>query len=207
MVRRRKSGEVTLRPGIVLPGVCYLAALGSITAGAIVVYVAHSGGSRAPLPPPGDWSDLGNRLIAGSVLGFAAWFFYQLGSQRIILSESDMEIVDWFMQWSVPRNGVKEVLLSPRSLTIRLSNGVAIVPLMFRTLPVGAALVSMGRFENFSSRKAVVKRINEWYSVSTDRMQSGGDVPIEPRMRINFTLLIILVAVMAVEAFVVTVLF
>src|SRR5229473_2640557 len=95
---RLGRGEVpaaVLRPGIALPVFGYLGAVGALIAATVVAAVAHAGGARAPMPPAGDWAALGDRLFAGEVCAVFAWFFYKLGSQRVVLGASSMRIVPW----------------------------------------------------------------------------------------------------------------
>jgi hypothetical protein len=41
----------------------------------VLALVAHGGGKGAGMPPSGDWSAIGDRLIAGEVTAVFAWGF------------------------------------------------------------------------------------------------------------------------------------
>jgi hypothetical protein len=102
-----------LRPGLALPLLGYVGAVGAFVAAVIVTVVAHAGGSRALMPPADDWGALSDRLIAGEVSALFAWGFYKLGSQKIILARDAMRILIWGAVWTVGRDEVERVLLAP----------------------------------------------------------------------------------------------
>jgi hypothetical protein len=65
---RSSRGDVpaaVLRPGIALPTMGYLGAIGFLITAVIVTVLAHAGGNHAPMPRAGDWRAIGDRLIAG----------------------------------------------------------------------------------------------------------------------------------------------
>lgn len=101
-VREKTQHDVVLRPGIVLPAIGYLGSLGfAIT---LVVLVASPGAPNHTLLA---------RWIGGQVAALAAWGFYQMGSQRIILSADVMRVVSFAQIWNVRRGGVREVRPRP----------------------------------------------------------------------------------------------
>jgi hypothetical protein len=177
---------------------------------AVVTVVAHAGGSRAPMPPAGDWGALADRLIAGEVCALFAWGFYKLGSQKIILARDAMRILTWGAVWTVGRDEVERVLLAPSSLTIMLCDGSRIRPSMFWSSPTGMALAGGDIFANFSSRKTIFEQIMRWRrppagDTPTGVSPAGRALPRAPRWRVrgNFLLLVTLIAV-AAEAVLVT---
>jgi hypothetical protein len=209
---RLGRGEVpaaVLRPGIALPVFGYLGAVGALIAATVVAAVAHAGGARAPMPPAGDWAALGDRLFAGEVCAVFAWFFYKLGSQRVVLGASSMRIVTWGLVWMVGRDEVDRVMLSPSALTVVLADGSKIRPSMFWSSGTGFAFVSAGIFTNFSSRRTISERIMQWRRVPASpppgRQASARRRHWRPRP--NLLLLVTLLAVIGAEAVLVTALY
>jgi hypothetical protein len=175
--------------------------------GVVVAYLAHGGKRGPPIASSGDWSLLGDRLIAGCICAVFAWFFYELGSQRVTFRGPLLEIVDLLFTWKVARSEVAEVFLTPSSLGIRLSGGTLIEPLMFRASSGGAAMVSHGRFANFSSRRIIAREIDEWRLMPREDDEDAENFEIQSKIRLNPPLLLTLIVLMAVEALIVTALF
>ncbi len=161
------------------------------------------------MPRAGDWSAIGDRLIAGEITVLVAWTLYKLGSQKVVLGETTMRIVTWGLSWTVGRDEVARVVLSPSSLTVVLADGSKIRLSMFWSSGSGVAFVSAGLFTNFSSRRTISERIVEWRRVPASPAP-GAQAPACKRhwqLRPNLLLLISLLAVIGAEAVLVTALF
>ncbi len=197
-----------LRPGIALPVMGYVGAVGTLVAGLVFAYYAHAGGYKAPMPPAGDWSALGDRLIAGGVCAAACWAFYKAGSQRVVLDQREMRIFTWGAVWTLPRDAVSGVLLRTSALTIVLADGTRVRPSTFWSSPIGVPAVSAGLFGNFASRKVIAKRITEWCSSRPGREKTAQPAEVNPdrywRARMNIPLLVVLLALVVAEAVIAT---
>jgi hypothetical protein len=205
---RENSGKVVLRPGIAMPVMGYACAVGALIAGVIFAYYAHKGGDKAPMPPAGDWSALGDRLIAGCVLAVACWAFYKAGSQRVVLDQHEMRIFTWGAVWTLPRDAVSRVLLTASALTIVLADGTRVRPSTFWSSPTGVLAVRAGLFGNFASRQVIAKRITEWRSSRPGREKTAQPPEVNPdrywRTRLNIPVLVVLLALVVAEAVIAT---
>ena len=204
------SGPLVLRPGIAQPVLGYALAVPSLAAALVFAWLAHSG-KNAPLPPPGDWHALGDRLGAGLIGAVFAWGFYQLGSQQVVLEEEVMRILSIGTEWRVRRDEVARVVLSPASLAIMLTDGKQIRPFMFLSTPSGMVMLSVGWFRNAMSRTAIAETITHWAQASPpgtagDRADAGATPRPVRRfgMRASCLLLPAVVVAVAIEAVLVT---
>jgi hypothetical protein len=207
--RGSQERPVVLRPGSVLPIMGYAAGYIFTIVAVILALVAHGGGKGGGLPPSGDWSAIGDRLIAGEVTAVFAWGFFKLGSQRIILADNTMRIITWYLTWTVGRNEVADVALSRQALTIVLIDGSTIEPAMFWSSGPGMVYLRAGFFRNAMSREKIRDKILQWReptdpkTVERGLAQSLGQWRIS-RVRANLPLLVGLVAFVAAEAVIAT---
>lgn len=179
-------------------------------AGAVVLAVIAHAGKHAPMPPAEDWRAIGDRLLAGEIMAVTAWGFYKLGSNRIVLRATSMEIVTWGLRWFVDRAEVADVVQFPASLTIILTDGSRIRPSMFWSSGPGMIYFQLGLFRNAMSRETIRHRILAW------RQDPAGQARSRPRgirvrlrcrrwrVRADLWLLLGLAAAIAIEAAAVT---
>lgn len=201
-------GPVVLRPGVALPLLGYVGAVACFAGAVVLAIVAHAG---AAMPPRGDWSAIGDRLLASEIVAVVAWGMYKLGSQRVSLGPSAMRVVTWGVSWTVGRDEVKDVVLLPSALEIRLTDGSSIRPSMFWSSGPGIIYFQAGLFRNAMSRETVRQKILQWREVPGDvpvtAARRWGRVPASRRrwqVRANLPLLFALVAFIAAEAAAVT---
>jgi hypothetical protein len=197
---------VIFRPGVAIPLLGFLFAIACIVAAVILATVAHAG-RHAPMPPPGDWRAIGDRLLAGEVLVFGAWFMYKVGSQRIVLRAASMEIITWGLRWVVGRREVADVVLLPASLTVRLTDGSTIRPSMFWSSGPGMLYLQLGLFRNSMSRETIREKILEWREKPVPASPGSGLEALTHRhwqVRANLWLLLGLAAAIAIEEAAVT---
>jgi hypothetical protein len=146
-IRPEVTRAVVLWPGVLLPAVGLLGALGIGIAG--LSLTLHPGAPN---------HSLGARWIFGEIMVAGAWALYKGGSQRIVLTKDEMRIYTWALCWRVPRGMVRDVRVRTRqtlSVTVVLLNGYEISPTTFATRPgIGGA--------NSLSRIAIRDRILQW---------------------------------------------
>jgi hypothetical protein len=139
--------RVVLWPGVLLPAIGLLGALGIGIAGL-----------HATLYPGAPNHRLGARWAFGEIVVAGAWALYKGGSQRIVLTKDEMRIYTWALCWRVPRGMVRDVRVRTRqtlSVTVVLLNGYEISPTTFATRPgIGGA--------NSLFRIAIRDRILQW---------------------------------------------
>lgn len=161
------------------------------------------------MPLPGDWRAIGDRLIAGEVTVAFAWGLYKLGSQRIILTVTTMQIVTWGLSWTLERGEVTGVMLSPSALEIKLIDGEIIRPSMFWSSPFGVIYFQAGVFRNAMSRDTVRDVISQWREEPRELGEGQRGAPDSVRrrrwrVRSDLPLLLGSAAVIAAEAAAVT---
>jgi hypothetical protein len=146
-IRPEVKRVVVLWPGVLLPAIGLLGALGIGIAG--LSSTLHLGAPN---------HSLGARWAGGEILVAGAWALYKAGSQRIVLTKDEMRIYAWAVYWRVPRGMVRDVQVRTRqtmSVTVVLLNGYEIQPMTFATRPgIGGA--------NSLSRIAIRDRILQW---------------------------------------------
>jgi hypothetical protein len=209
MANHPDAAEPTaLRPGLALPVLGYLGAAASTVVALIFAYAAYSGGEHAGPPPAGDWHALPARLLVGLVGALFAWFFYKLGSQRVVLGTDTMRIVSWGLVWTIRRDEIAKVTLTPASMIIILTDGKRIRPSMFWSSGTGMIAVRAGRFANFSSRTTIAEAIRAWRRMPAATGPAAGQpaAAAGTRWRTRLTLLplVTLAIVVAAEAVLVT---
>jgi hypothetical protein len=145
-------------------------------------------------------------LIAGEVCAVLAWGLYKLGSQRIVLNGDTMRIITWGLIWTVVKDELADVALSPQVLTIVLADKSTIEPLMFYSSGPGMLYINAGLFRNSMSSESIKNKLLEWRdspsgSGEIDRgiAQSLGRRSIS-KVRANLPFLLGLVAIVAIEA-------
>lgn len=156
-----EESPAVLRPGVAIPVIGYFFAVASIVGAVVFAVIAHAG-KHAPMPPPGDWQAIGDRLLVGEILVVAAWAFYRVGSMRIVLRAASMEIVGFGLKSVVRRNEVADVFLRSDCLVIVLTDGSRIRPAMFWTSGPGRIYFQFGLFRNAMSRTKIRDSILEW---------------------------------------------
>jgi hypothetical protein len=196
-----------LRPGVLVPLVGYTASTVFVAAAAVLAVIAPEGG-RHKFPLAGDWSALTGRLIASIICVFSAWLLYQVGSNKIVLSDTSMQITTSVLRWTVERDEVENVRLTPSALQIALTDGCVIRPSMFWSTPAGSVYFALGLFKNAMSRSAIRTQILDWRH-SPIRAASGQHKPLWPcrrhwRTRLSLGLLMVIIGVVATEAVLVT---
>lgn len=195
-----------LRPGVAIPLLCNAAAVACL-AGALVLAVLAPAGGRHPFPQVGDWSALPSRLIAAEVLAACAWAFYKLGSSRIVLRETSMDIMTWMLRWTVERGEVANVAAEPSALAIYLADGCVIRPSTFWSTPSGVIYFNLGWFKNAMSRQTIRDAILAWRRPPDDQAPKVRRIwPCRRhwRPRFNLVLLALLLGAFAAEAVLVT---
>ncbi len=196
-----------LRPGVLIPVVCWAGMVGSSVAAVVLAVVAPEGGGHR-FPAAGNWNALPSRLIPGLIFACLVWLFYKLASNRLILGNEYMSIVSVITCWKVARDEIIDVRIMPSSLAIILEDGCLVRPVMFWTTPAGAIYTSAGLFKNAMSRSAIRDQILSW------RRQPAGPAASSSsrrrpcrrhwRLRLNLGLLALIVGVVAAEAVLVT---
>lgn len=174
-VREQPQDDVVLRPGIALPTIGYLASLACVIA--MVVLVVNPSAAN---------HNLLNRWFGGQVFSLAAWAFYKLGSQRIVLSADVMHVVGFVQVWNVRRGGIQETDLEDPlyALVIALVDGSVIAPFMF--MIKGRA----GLTRNTLSRSTISERMIEWNADALPDI-AGDTRPLARRqIRLNLPLLL-----------------
>jgi hypothetical protein len=189
-----------------LPFIGYVGGYGFMIAAVILAVLAQGSSGRVGMPPPSHWSTISNRLIAGEVCAVLAWGLYKLGSQRIVLNGDTMRIITWGLIWTVVKDELADVALSPQVLTIVLADKSTIEPLMFYSSGPGMLYINAGLFRNSMSSESIKNKLLEWRdspsgSGEIDRgiAQSLGRRSIS-KVRANLPFLLGLVAIVAIEA-------
>lgn len=193
--RARDAGRNgVLRPGVLLPVMGRLGALGVLVLA--VVGVLHPGAPN---------HSLGNRWGFGEILAVWGWGLYKLGSQRIVMGDDEMRILTWGVCWRVARGEVRDVALSaePFSLAVILDGGYRIRPSMFLASPGGVGYLRAGLFKNAMSRVVIRERILAW-NAAVPPVAGGGTAGRRWRVRHDLPLLAGVSLVIAVEAVVLT---
>jgi hypothetical protein len=183
-LRLSKTGDVTLRPGVLLPGLGYLVSLG-IAVGAVIV-VVH----------PGPEHTLAARWGGGQILMTGAWILYKIGSHRIVLTPEVMRVVGFVLTWNVRRGGVQEVRSqAPYGIVIVLTDGSLIEPLMsLGRGGIGPSLNAMSR-----------QKIMGWNAATpSDFVESDAGPLAWRQIRLNLLVLLGLSTVVAAEAITLT---
>lgn len=187
----------TLRPGVAIPVVGYLGSLAMAISAVVVVATpgAHNHSVDA-------------RWFGGQIIILISWALYKLGSNRIILDGDVMRVLSWGLTWTVRRGEVRSVELSrgPRSLSILLTDGSALEPVMFMTSPF-SPINPGGSSSNIMSRRDIRDRIIEWNAekLVEEEIPSSSSLPERRwRIRYNLTLLLALSVLVAVEAIALT---
>jgi hypothetical protein len=195
-----------LRPGVLLPTIGYAAAIAAAIGAVVLAIVAPMGGHQ-PFPKAGDWHALSSRLIAGEICGIAAWCFYKVASNKVILSEASMQVITFMFRWTINRDEISDVKLVPSSMVIMLTDGCIIRPSMFWLTPAGALYFGAGLRRNAVSRNVVRDEILRWRQ-APEALQRNARAWWPCRrhwsLRPNLILLTLLVCVVAAEAIAVT---
>jgi hypothetical protein len=196
-----------LRPGVLIPVACYTAAVASAGAAVVLAVIAPDGGGHR-LPAAGDWNALSGRLIAGIVLACCAWLFHQIASNRVVLGDTSMQIATLLLRWTVRRDEVTEVRLTPSALEIALTDGCVVRPSMFWSTPAGGTYFALGLFRNAMSRSTIRAQILSWRQppapAAAEMHARFWPCRRHWRTRPNPGLLAVLVGAVAVEAVLVT---
>lgn len=183
-----KRRDVVLRPGILLPSLGYLAALGFAIV--VVIVVASPGAPN---------HSLGARWEFGQIITVAVWAFYKMGTQRIILTQDVMRVVNFAQIWNVRRGGVQKVTSSAGfAVIIVLTDASLIEPFMFMTK--GSVLLT----RNTLSRATIPGRIMEWNDGAPPDAASDPRPLAWRQLRLNLPVLLILSAVVAAESIALT---
>jgi hypothetical protein len=205
-VARPQGTSRVLRPGVAIPLLSNSAAMACIAGAAILAVVAPAGG-RHQFPLAGDWSALPSRLIAAEVLATCAWAFCKLGTSRIVLRETSMEIVTWMLRWTIGRGDVADVAAEPSALAIYLADGCVIRPSTFWSTPSGVIYFRLGMFKNSMFRLTIRDAILAWRRPPAQTAPKARRIwPCRRhwRPRLNVLLLLLLLGVFAAEATLVT---
>lgn len=179
----------TLRPGLALPVLGYVAT--GVAAVLSAILVGH----------PGPQHSLADRWGGGEIVIVSAWAFYKLASQRIILGGEAMEIVSWGLIWTIRRDEVESAVITSEvlSTSVVLADGSVIRPTMFLLSPTGMAYARGGLFPNAGSRQAIAARITDW-----SREARGGTPAVTSpqrwRVRLNLALWLAGSLAVAIEA-------
>lgn len=171
---RTGSDERVLRPGVMIPLVGYLAGVVFTVLAVFFTVIAPEWAPPHRMPPHGHWASLGVRFFAGEMGMLFVWFFFKIGSNRIILGGESMRIVTWGLCWTVRRDEMVEVVQKPSALVFVLSDGCQIRPSTFWSTPTGTIYTSMGWFKNAMSRQVIREAVMEWRRGIPGNPAAGG---------------------------------